>query len=147
MAANLTALLEHYRELYFEWYKIFIDNIHMLDLRPNKWLKNGRLPVLNDIVLFVFLDSEYGKGGREWRLGKVSAVKGSQISVTYSVRGAKAKVPPLQTVLRSARDVSILYSAGDLGLGWTLPNRQHLTLHWISGTVDFIGVRNILSPI
>ena len=63
MAANLTALLEHYRELYFEWYKIFIDNIHMLDLRLNKWLKNNRLPVLHDIGLFVFLDSEYGKGG------------------------------------------------------------------------------------
>ena len=44
----------------------------------------------------------------------ISAVKGSQISVAYSVRGAKAKVPPLHTVMRSARDVSILYSAGDL---------------------------------
>ena len=62
-----------------------------VDLRPNKWLKNSRLPVLDDIVLFVFLDSEYGKGGSEWRLGKVTAVKGSQISVSYSVRGAKAK--------------------------------------------------------
>ena len=60
MAANRTALLEQNRELYCEWYKIFIDNIHMLDLRPNKWLKNSRLPVLDDIVLFVFLDSEYG---------------------------------------------------------------------------------------
>ena len=65
MAANLTALLERNRELYCEWYKIFIDNIHMLDLRPNNWLKNSRLRVLDDIVLFVFLDSEYGKGGRE----------------------------------------------------------------------------------
>ena len=76
----------------------------MLDLRPNKWLKNSRLLVLDDIVLFVFLDSEYGKGGSEWRLGKVSGVKGSQISISYSVRGAKAKVSPF----------SILYSAGDL---------------------------------
>ena len=57
----------------------------MLDLRPNKWLKNSRLPVLDDIVLFVFLDSEYGKGGSEWRLRKVSGVKGSQIYVTYSL--------------------------------------------------------------
>ena len=114
MAANLTAMLERNRELYCEWYKIFIDNLHLLDLRPNKWLKNSRLPVLDDIVLFVFLDSEYGKGGSEWRLGKVTAVKGSQISVSYSVRGAKAKAPPLHTVSRSARDVFILYSAGDL---------------------------------
>ena len=73
----------------------------MLDLRPNNWLKNSRLRVLDDIVLFVFLDSEYGKGGSEWRLGKVSGVKGSQISISYSVRGAKAKVPPLHTVLRN----------------------------------------------
>ena len=39
------------------------------------------MPVLDDIVLSVFLDSEYGKGGSEWRLGKVTAVKGSQISI------------------------------------------------------------------
>ena len=44
----------------------------------------------------------------------ITGVKGSQISVTYSVRGAKAKVPPMHTVQRSLRDVSILYSAGDL---------------------------------
>ena len=65
MADNLTGMLERNRELYCEWYKIFINNIHLLDLRPNKWLKNGRLPVLDNIVLFVFLESEYGKGGSE----------------------------------------------------------------------------------
>ena len=70
--------------------------------------------MLDDIVLFVFLDSEYRKGGSGWRLGKVTAVKGSQFSVSYLVRGTKAKVPPLHTVSCSARDVSILYSAGDL---------------------------------
>ena len=49
----------------------------MLDLRPNKWLKNNRLPVLDDIVLFVYNDSEYGKGGTDWGLGKITAVKGT----------------------------------------------------------------------
>ena len=48
----------------------------MLDLRPNKWLKNSRLPVLDDIVLFVFKDSEYGKGGMDWRLGRITEAKG-----------------------------------------------------------------------
>ena len=42
MASNLTALLERNHELYCEWYSIFLENIHMLDLRPNKWLKNSR---------------------------------------------------------------------------------------------------------
>ena len=37
----------------------------------------------------------------------ISAVKGSQISVTFSVRGAKAKVPLLYTVLYSAGDLLV----------------------------------------
>ena len=47
----------------------------MLDLRPNKLLKNSRLPFLDDIVLFVFNDSEYGNGGMDWRLGKNTSEK------------------------------------------------------------------------
>ena len=70
----------------------------MLDLRPNKRFQNSRLPVLDDIVLFIFNDSEYGKGGMDRRLGKITGVKGTQISITYSVRGAKTKVPPMHTV-------------------------------------------------
>ena len=80
----------------------------MLDLHPNKWLKNSRLPVMNDIVLFVFNGSEYGKGGMDWRLGKITEVNGTQVSVSYSLRGSKAKVPLMHTVQRSARDISIL---------------------------------------
>ena len=77
-------------------------------------VENSRLPILDDIVLFVFNDSEYGKRGMDWRLGRITAVKGTQVSVTYSLRGSKVKVPPMHTVQRSVRDVSILYSTGDL---------------------------------
>ena len=76
-------------------------------------------------MLFVFNDSEYGKGGMDWRLGKITAVKGTQISVTYSVRGSKAKVPPMHTVQRSVREVSILYSMGDL----LVNTREHFSTH------------------
>ena len=41
-SSNLRALLKRNRELYCEWYRIFFENIHMLDLRPNKWLTNRR---------------------------------------------------------------------------------------------------------
>ena len=78
MASKLIALLERNQELYCEWFGIFIENIHMLDLRPNKWLKNSRLPVLEDVVVFVFNDTEYGKGGMDWRLGKITGVKETQ---------------------------------------------------------------------
>ena len=77
-------------------------------------MKNSRLPVLEYIVLLVFNYSKHGKGGMDWRLGEITAVKGTQVSVTYSVRGAKAKVPPTHTVQRSARGMSIIYSVGDL---------------------------------
>ena len=70
-----------------------LENINMLDLRPNKWLKNSRLPVINNVVLFVFNDSECGKGGMDWRLGKITAVNVTQVSVTYSVRDEKTKIP------------------------------------------------------
>ena len=40
MSSNLTSLLERNCELCTEWYQVFIDNIHMLDLHPNKWLKH-----------------------------------------------------------------------------------------------------------
>ena len=36
--------------------------------------------------------SQYGKGETDWRLGKITAVKGMKVSATYSVRGAKAKI-------------------------------------------------------
>ena len=81
MSSNLIALLERNRELNCEWYGIFIENIHMLDLRPNKWLKNSRLPIHDDTVLFVFNDVEYGKGGMDWRLGKITAVKGTHCHI------------------------------------------------------------------
>ena len=64
-SSNLIALLERNQELNCERYRSFIENIHMLDLRPNKWLKNSRLPIIDDIVLFVLNDSEYGKGGMD----------------------------------------------------------------------------------
>ena len=60
---------------------------------------------MNDVVLFVFNDSNYEKGGTDWRLGKITAVNGTQVSVSYSPRGSKAKVPPMHTFQRSVRDI------------------------------------------
>ena len=61
MYSNLTSLLEINLELCTEWNHVFIDNIYMRDLRPNKWLKNSRLSVMDEVV-FVFNDSDYGIG-------------------------------------------------------------------------------------
>ena len=50
----------------------------------------------------------------DWRLEKITAVKGTKVSVMYSLRVTKAKLHPMHIVQRSAREVSIIYSAGDL---------------------------------
>ena len=45
-------------------------------------------------MLSVLNDSENGKGDMDWTLGKIALVKETQVSVSYSLRGSKAKVPP-----------------------------------------------------
>ncbi len=53
MSSNFTKILERNRTIYQQWYQGFMDKFHFLSLRPNKWLKSGRTPVINDIVCFV----------------------------------------------------------------------------------------------
>ena len=47
--------------------QLFIDNIHMLTMRPAKWNKTSRLPVIDDIVLFTLTDCGYDKTSHEMR--------------------------------------------------------------------------------
>ena len=54
MSSNFTKILDRNCSIYQQWYQTFIDNVHLLNLRLNKWLKSGRLPLNGDIVLFVF---------------------------------------------------------------------------------------------
>ena len=80
----------------------------MLNLRPNKRLKSSRLPVVNDIVLFVFNDSNCANESICWKLEKVVDVLGNKVSLRYSIR---TRVE--QTLVRSVRDISIVYSVGE----------------------------------
>ncbi len=40
MSSNFTKILDRNRTIYLQWYQGFIDSIHFLSLRPNKWLNN-----------------------------------------------------------------------------------------------------------
>ena len=109
MRSNFTKILDRNRSIYQQWYQTFIDNVHLLNLHPNKWLKSSWLPVINDIVLFVFNDSNYVKESLCWKLGKVVDVQGNKVSLRYSI---KTRVE--QTLVRSVRDISIVYSVGEM---------------------------------
>lgn len=58
MNPNLTQILERNREICSQWFSIFMDNIHMLTFKPNKWNKSTDLPNIENVGLFVFDDSK-----------------------------------------------------------------------------------------
>ena len=39
------------------WYQIYIDHIHLLNLKPKKWLQSNEVPAVLDLVLFVVNDA------------------------------------------------------------------------------------------
>ena len=110
MSSNFTKILDRNRSIYQQWYQSFIDNVHLLNLRPNKWLKSSRLPNVNDVVIFVFNDSNYTKESAYWRLAKVVEVQGSKVVLKYGIKANRMG----QTLTRSVRDISIVYSVGEM---------------------------------
>ena len=48
MSPNFTKLLDRNRAVYKCWFQTFVQNIHYLNLRPNKWLRSSRLPITSD---------------------------------------------------------------------------------------------------
>ena len=117
MSSNFTKILDRNRSIYQQWYQGFIDNIHLLNLKPDKWLVTSRIPVINDIVLFVFNDSSCSKEAIYWKLGKVRSIKGSKVTLSYALKSKGGE----QTVVRSVRDISIVYSVGEFSIN----TREH----------------------
>ena len=72
-------------------------------------MKSDRLPEIDDIVLFEFNDGNCSKEPISWKLGKVMNVTGTKVTLKYSIRTRSE-----QTVVRSLRDISIVYSVGEM---------------------------------
>ena len=109
MTSNFTQILDRNRSIYQQWYQSFMKNVHLLNLRPNKWLKSSRLPNINDLAIFLFNDSNHAKESVNWKLGRIVKVSGTKVSLRYSVRANGVE----QTLVRSLRDISIVYSVGE----------------------------------
>ena len=109
-----TQILDRNREVYKTWYTLFMENIHMLQVRPDKWCTNSRLPCTNDVVLFVLNDSEYSKNGATWKLGKVLSCEARKVTVSYVSKISKTGIPTLSTLNRGIRDISIIFSIDEL---------------------------------
>ena len=111
-----SALLTRNRKITSTFIQLLLDRAHHFQLKPNKWTESSeRGAQVDDIVIFVHTDA--GKGSdtdTAWRLGKVTAVSESKVTVMYAAKAKKDKIPKMKMVVRSPRDVSILFSEKEL---------------------------------
>ena len=117
MSANLSRLLERNQELYEFWYKSYIDNIHQFALKPSKWPRSDELPVVGDVVLFVFKeDPTYSKKYADWKLGRVVVVETRMIAVEYVSGVRRSGETVKRNLQRNPRDVVVLLGAEELAI-------------------------------
>ena len=111
-------LLEVNRKIQETWYRIFIDRIHNLIPKPNKWHKSDR-PEVNDIVLFIQSDSVKGKETKTWKLGRIIGFlkNKSRAEIEYcgTIPGGD-RLPEKKTIVRNVRYISVIFSVEDLGI-------------------------------
>lgn len=107
-------LLEINRTAQVTWYQMLLDRLHQLILKPNKWLKSDSANV-DDIVLFVYLDSLRSKDQAVWKIGKIISINpsGRKVTIAFPDKTSPGKIPKLRTISRSIREISIIYSVND----------------------------------
>ena len=113
---NFSRILERNRETHQVWFQLFIDNIHNLALRPNKWNVNSRFPLVEDIVLFTYNDGNYSKESITWKLGRVLEVSKRKVKITFLRKTCKAGKFIMHQIDRNPRDISIIFSTGDFAI-------------------------------
>lgn len=122
-----TNILEKNRMIYHTWMQLFIDNIHMLTMRPAKWCKTSRLPVIDDIVLFTLTDCGYDKKGITWKLGQVTKCENRKVEILFVSKVSKSGKPTKSKLTRSVRDVSIIFSVNEVFIN---TNEHHESLFY-----------------
>lgn len=110
-------MLEQNHKIQKIWYQLFLERLHYLIPRPPKWLSSS-IPQLNAIVLFVVSDGQKAKSSVLWRLGRISSIEASKrrVTITYPDQSSAKSKPKMLTVVRSIRDVSVIFDVNDLGL-------------------------------
>ena len=122
---NFSRILERNRETYQVWFQLFIDNIHNLAMRPNKWNVNSRSPIVEDIVLFTYTDGGYSKENVVWKLGRVIEVSKRKVRITFLSKTSKSGKCIMHQLDRNPRDISIIFSTGDFAIN-TQDHHNHV---------------------
>ena len=111
---HLGRMLERNREIYKVWYSMFIENIHEIMVKPDKWDITGVQAKEEDVVMFIFTDSGYSKENITWKLGRVIKALPRKVTIEYVSRISIQGKSTLAQVSRNPRDISILFSVDQL---------------------------------
>ena len=111
-------MLDQNNKVVKAWFQLFMDRLHLFTIKPEKWLENTRPVQLQDIVIFVLSDSGQGKRKYEWKMGEVILVDKMKVEIRFSTLDVKGNLKK-ETLSRSARDVSILFSEGEFRVNST----------------------------
>ena len=107
-------MLEQSRKVTENFYGLLMERVHELVMKPNKLNEDDQRNIkVDDIVMFLFTDSD---AGDDWRTGRVIDVKKSSASIVYVKKNEKGKVPVLGVVERPIRRICILHSEEDIDL-------------------------------
>ena len=81
--------------------------------------------MIDDVVLFTLNDSGYEKSNVEWKLGLVSQCLERKVEITFVSKISKTANITKSKLVRSIRDVSIIFSVDELFIN---TNQHHESL-------------------
>ena len=113
--SGCTKLLKQKQEIQEAWYRIFLEEIHHLIPRQNKWLKTDPIHV-DDICLFIYNSSN---SGTTWRTGRVTEIiDPTKVQIQYCSSKTQGEhgLFRLSKVTRNPRELSVIIGIDELDL-------------------------------
>ena len=107
-------LLDKNKRIQRVWYQTFLDRLHHLIPKPDKWNKSDQVNV-DDICIFVYNENP-SMNADVWKLGKITEVFPRQVKIAFPLKAPPGKLPKLKSITRSPRDISIISAASDVNL-------------------------------
>lgn len=115
--SGLTTLLRKNQEIQSYWYQMFLDRIHHLIPRPEKWKNTDKINV-GDICLFIYTERP-GLGKDIWKIGRIKSIpRSDKVEIEFPGKAPTGihHLPEKKVLVRSPRNISIISAVGDLNL-------------------------------
>ena len=107
-------ILERNRTVAETFYKLMLERVHELVIRPPKWgTEDSPMPELDDVVLFVYSDAPMAE---EWKLGRVVDIQGNNVCLSYVKTPVSDGPDTMGRAVRNGRQVSIIVKNNECDL-------------------------------